>query len=629
MAQTTPKIRRIEDAGEKIGGARKDWKQRFLDLSDLEDMTNDEAIANVKKDNVWPQPKWDEVVAQGMPAEVAALVKAVRDSLAKEPHFTRNAEPDAVRRGYVKMTSLLRDMLMSSSSVDEVRSCYVRTLEAIGKERLATVDPETRATLISAHRPNATRSGEAVLGDYLVSTDPAVRAMFFSVYAGRSAPFAVQQTHMKKARKLLSEGFPDKSLSWRKGYEVLNARSGGVVLLKGYRQVGVFPDADAAWKWLEQQSKAAPAEEETKKDKKEEPKHPHLDRLTRGGMPDRRDGRDVTPDDFISTFGFRGVEFGNYLPDSERQQVLNLAFDALHDLAHVLDWEPSRLSLEGTLAVAFGARGRGGKAAAHYEPGRRVLNMTRLRGAGKLAHEYGHAIDHWSGDVDFEGQSQFTRSATGWENRIPEKNLRASLTNLSPEQVDAWVNLLNNLYTAELPPDEALKHEQARLKARQAEMARHAGLLAKELEKPKRAQDKAYINSVQTWIPLWTEECERIQERIRRREAGEPVEPVRVTSDYYREASKLCGKSGTYWKQPCEMMARGFEAYVYDRIREMGARSDYLVHGVEEDRFSGPGYKGNPYPVGRERAAINEMIGAVVSAMKPRVELDLGSAPTP
>lgn len=629
MVQTTPKSRRIEDAGEKIGGARKDWKQRFLDLSDLETMTNDEAIANVKKDNVWPQPKWEEVVAQGMPADVAALVKAVRDSLAKEPHFSRNADPDAVRRGYVKMTSLLRDMLMACRTTDEVRSCYVRTLETIGRERLASVDPETRAHLISTHRPNSTRSGEAVLGDRLVSTDPELKAMFFSVYAGRYAPFAVQSSHVNKARKLLADGFPGKAPAWKKGYDVRNASMGGVVLLKGYRQIGLFPDAEAAWKWLEEQSKNASLEEKPKSDKKAEPKHPHLDCLTRAGMPDHRAGRDVTPEDFISTFGFRGVEFGNYLPDSERQQVLNLAFDALHDLANALDWDPSRLSLDGTLAVAFGARGRGGKAVAHYECGRRVLNMTRLRGAGKLAHEYGHAIDHWSGLVDFDGQSQFTRSASGWEYRIPEENVRANLTNLAPEQVDAWVRVLNELYTSELPPTEALKHEQARLKAKQAEIARYTEVLDRELKLPRSRQDKAFINSAQHWIPRWTAECERIQDRIMRIEAGLPVDPVRVTSDYSREASRLCGKSGTYWKQPCEMFARGFEAYVHDKLAAMGARSDYLVHGVEEDRFSGPEYKGNPYPVGKEREAINKTIEAVVAALKPRVELDLGSAPRP
>lgn len=46
------------------------------------------------------------------------------------------------------------------------------------------------------------------------------------------------------------------------------------------------------------------------------------------------------------------------------------------------------------LAIAFGSRGVGG-ALAHYEPGRKVLNLTKMRGAGCLAHELGHAFDHY------------------------------------------------------------------------------------------------------------------------------------------------------------------------------------------------------------------------------------------
>ena len=31
---------------------------------------------------------------------------------------------------------------------------------------------------------------------------------------------------------------------------------------------------------------------------------------------------------------------------------------------------------------------------AHYEPARNVINLTRLKGAGSLAHEWGHALDY-------------------------------------------------------------------------------------------------------------------------------------------------------------------------------------------------------------------------------------------
>ena len=48
------------------------------------------------------------------------------------------------------------------------------------------------------------------------------------------------------------------------------------------------------------------------------------------------------------------------------------------------------------LAIAFGSRGKG-RALAHYEPARVVINLTKMKGAGSLAHEWGHAFDDWLG----------------------------------------------------------------------------------------------------------------------------------------------------------------------------------------------------------------------------------------
>ena len=73
-----------------------------------------------------------------------------------------------------------------------------------------------------------------------------------------------------------------------------------------------------------------------------------------------------------------------------------MAYDAFEDLYHVLDISPKDIGLGGELAIAFGARGRG-NAMAHYEPERNVINMTKFRGAGSLAHEWAHAMDMYLG----------------------------------------------------------------------------------------------------------------------------------------------------------------------------------------------------------------------------------------
>ena len=79
-----------------------------------------------------------------------------------------------------------------------------------------------------------------------------------------------------------------------------------------------------------------------------------------------------------------------------------MAYEAFCDLADALEISREDIGLTGletgALGIAFGARGHG-NALAHYEPGREVINLTKLRGAGSLAHEWGHAFDDFLGKI--------------------------------------------------------------------------------------------------------------------------------------------------------------------------------------------------------------------------------------
>lgn len=108
---------------------------------------------------------------------------------------------------------------------------------------------------------------------------------------------------------------------------------------------------------------------------------------------------DITPDEFMTTFGVRGGQFGNWVTGDERQQMLNNAYDGFMDLSKALKIDPKAIGLNGTLGIAFGARGSG-NASAHYERGEQVINLTKTRGAGSLAHEWWHALDHYMKNGD-------------------------------------------------------------------------------------------------------------------------------------------------------------------------------------------------------------------------------------
>ena len=108
---------------------------------------------------------------------------------------------------------------------------------------------------------------------------------------------------------------------------------------------------------------------------------------------------DVTEFEFADIYGIDRIVFGNQMTQQDRKSVLNAAYDSFHDLSSVLRIKPKSIGLEGSLSLSFGARGQGGRGApkAHYEPGQKVINLTKQSGLGSLAHEWFHALDHHVG----------------------------------------------------------------------------------------------------------------------------------------------------------------------------------------------------------------------------------------
>lgn len=170
----------------------------------------------------------------------------------------------------------------------------------------------------------------------------------------------------------------------------------------------VFPTRDTAMTYMAQHAQAII---ETKTSFREE-LFARPETVKRDGQP-RRTGH-ATAEDFAKTFGFRGVEFGLWNNQDERQEVMNHAYDGLLDLAEVLGVPPKALSLNGDLALAFGARGQGlSGAIAHYERGHAVINLTKMQGAGALAHEWFHAADHYFGRQDGKASSEKIQNKRG------------------------------------------------------------------------------------------------------------------------------------------------------------------------------------------------------------------------
>lgn len=156
---------------------------------------------------------------------------------------------------------------------------------------------------------------------------------------------------------------------------------------------------------------------------------------------DWRAGKNINADEFMKSFGFRGVEFGNWTNQKDRQEALNKAYDALMDLAEAIGKNPYSLSLNGELGIAFGARG-GGRASAHYEANKVVINLTKTQGAGSLAHEWWHALDNYFARQRGE-KLGFNTERKGYKYNREKKDFTSNLER--QEITDAFKKLMSDI----------------------------------------------------------------------------------------------------------------------------------------------------------------------------------------
>ncbi len=110
-------------------------------------------------------------------------------------------------------------------------------------------------------------------------------------------------------------------------------------------------------------------------------------------------------------FNLKGFEFGNWCNALDRQDFVIAAKSSLADLSKVMG--SKNLGFDNMLGLAFGARGNGGRAAAHYEADLNMINLSKTKGSGTLAHEYGHALDYIMGRYIDQNKNHSALSG-GW-----------------------------------------------------------------------------------------------------------------------------------------------------------------------------------------------------------------------
>ncbi|WP_447766943.1 LPD38 domain-containing protein [Aeromonas veronii] len=400
---------KIHDFGEKIGGARKDNWAAYRDTLEGESA---EQIKALPLSKAWPAPDYDKLVASGVDPHAVALARAARDAIPAKPRVSYKVSH------WAQAVKSLRDLSVGLMDGSIDANAAKRVMSNAGLRSAHTIHNRAELYLAVGHQ-RSLADLELSLGSFSlfegVKHDPPIGIWTISrqskstnfghwprTIASGSSKAEVLAKFKRRYDELTQEVSKPKAIS----FDIYSRgnRQGWIIGKKVGRNhldlTEAFDNVSDARKYRVDHYDELVSKLEKAKEIPRERRDINLPRVGE----DMRGGEDVTPELFGKAFGFRGVEFGNWVEQDRRQRDLNNAYDALMDMAAVLGISPKSLSLNGELGLAFGARGSGGvnPAAAHYEPGKVVINLTKMNGAGSLGHEWWHALDGYFARVGGE-----------------------------------------------------------------------------------------------------------------------------------------------------------------------------------------------------------------------------------
>lgn len=403
----------IEDFGEKIGGAKKDlyYLNGLFDMSAIKDWTKIERENLLIKKTVFPKPDYQKMKDDGMAAEAVYFIKKMYDSLPVRPTYPT----EEYQKGYIAFMNYFQQALSEVKTIEDACNFFKdKVLNSPFIERneygLAIATEQAYGCMTNkpfkAAQANIMRlQREVKEKQFLYTQDEKYLAKYlFFRYDGNNAQMEKQyngkETLVAKiggSKYYFYNVAPNAELSnWKPDTYValpLNDRFNPIEKIN-------FPTIEDAKNAVIEAERAKDAEAPQKssnKGRKQNLVPPQLSHIIRKGE-DYRDGKNISGQDMLDIFGFRGGEFGNWENQNDRQANLNMSYDAFKDLAVALGVQDGDISLK-NLAIAYGARGSG-SAVAHYEPDRNVINLTKMSGAGSLAHEFGHALDSYIREIE-------------------------------------------------------------------------------------------------------------------------------------------------------------------------------------------------------------------------------------
>ncbi len=432
---------KIEDFGEVLEGARKHYAEAYRDkMTEAQEVD----VADVPLSKSWPEPDYDKLLEGNTSPLTVAFVRAARDEVPSKPR--QGWKLKQWSQQVESLRNFANALLSGQVNVEQLQDDEYRKLRKPLSDRADLYQSVGHSKSLKGIRLSAgsysVYEGQVYSPPKTIWTveTPAKKSMWSNWPRTLAKGDSREEVIAEFKAKFDSLEIGQKSKGQTKFVIYSKMRESGWFVGKkigrDYVDLERFDDVKAARQYLADNQDKLEAKLAKFKDVPNERKESNSPRVGE----DHRNGADVTPEMFAEAFGFRGVQFGNYVEGSKRQQDLNEAYDALLDLAGVLDVPAKSLSLNSELGLAFGARGTGGKnaAKAHYEAGKVVINLTKREGAGSLAHEWFHAVDNYFSRLRKDKSGFLTETA------------RESGEGVRPEMLQAFAEIMKSINRTDL-----------------------------------------------------------------------------------------------------------------------------------------------------------------------------------
>lgn len=636
----------IQDFGNKIGGARKDlWKIRGLILSDLELMNEAERNNNIKKDNVWIKPNYQEMYDKGISRRIIYFIKTIRDAIPTKPYLPTQE----YQNGYIEFVSDIRDKTMNISTEDEIYNYFKDVMlnnyvEGSNSYYYTPKENTYRCLNNKLFKAAQVRNFQSIDREiekkqFLYSDEEKILSLFEFFKYDDNVTF----TKSYDGRDVIeiNRGY-GKSYVYPNNPDELNIDSwipNTYFAVQAHRVISVknCESLDAAKQFIikQEQEKEKQESEKNKSERKTKFTPKQLRHIQRVG-DEYRNSHQITGDDMLNVFGFYGGEFGNWLNENDRQANLNYSYEAFADLAKALNISNEDITFKGRLSIAYGARGAS-KAAAHYEPERKVINLTKMKGAGSLGHEWAHALDHYlcrainnrEGFITETNNEIIEPIVNTMKYKILSKEDAKEIlqkeydsykkdvdnyakyvmgySKCNDEQKKILDNIIEDYTKQEVSWDEYLSYKKGNSKN---EIIEKMSAVRKEMygrgllsnEKNNLIQQQYYLS--ERYVVIGTKE-------------------LRVETDFYRDSKAFDNTYSKtdkrYWSSNIEMFARAFQCYIKDKLSP--DRNDYLCGHADCYRQEVVDRNNDrkllvAYPEGEERQKLNEQFDKMMEQIK-------------